>query len=134
MPGQPGNLLDRHTLVGFIMLTNEVRSSFGTQQLPSPAAAVTLRKSRRRLCDSYGVPIVVVNTRPCSCHNSPALGALFGLASHLRSECVHSDLGKLQRPARPIGLGIAVGADRPPHRDRPGVEVHVIPRPSAWSK
>jgi hypothetical protein len=54
------------------MLTNEVRSSFGTQRAPSPAAAVTFRKSRRRLCDSYGVPTVVVNTRPCSCHSSPA--------------------------------------------------------------
>ena len=35
-----------------IMLTNDVRSSFGTHRAPSPAAAVTRRKSRRKLCDS----------------------------------------------------------------------------------
>ena len=49
-----------------IMLTNEVRSSFGTHRAPSPAAAVTRRKSRRRLCDSYAVPTDVVNTSPYS--------------------------------------------------------------------
>ena len=54
------------------MLTNEVRSSFGTHRAPSPAAAVTLRKSRRKLCDSYAVPTEVVNTSPCSCHSSAA--------------------------------------------------------------
>src|SRR4029077_12855055 len=49
------------------------RAQFTPIDDPSPAAAVTRRKSRRRLCDSYGVPTAVVNTSPCSCHSAPAV-------------------------------------------------------------
>ena len=68
------------------MLTKDVRSSFGTHRAPSPAAAVTRRKSRRKLCDSYPVPTDVVNTSPCSCHASPACAR----SAACRSRCPRS--------------------------------------------
>jgi len=60
------------TPLWLIRLTNDVRSSFGTHRSPISAALVTLRKSRRRLCDSKGVPTEVASTRPFSCHSEPA--------------------------------------------------------------
>ena len=41
----------------------------GPHRAPSPAAVVAFRNSRRRLCDSNGVPTEVVNTKPCSSHS-----------------------------------------------------------------
>src|SRR5690242_17888849 len=45
VPGQAGDLLDWDALVAH-HADHEVRSSFGTQRAPIPAAAVTRRKSR----------------------------------------------------------------------------------------
>src|SRR5262245_44440634 len=55
-----------------IMLTNDVRSSFGTHLSPMPAPLQTLRKSRRTLWESSGVPTLVTNTRSFSSHRGPA--------------------------------------------------------------
>lgn len=54
-------------------LTKLVRSSRGAQSSPMPAALQTDLKYRRTFAASSAVPIVVVKTRPVSCHNSPAV-------------------------------------------------------------
>jgi hypothetical protein len=67
MPSQPRDLLDRNPLITHH--ADEGRAQFLRHRDPSPAAAVTFRSSRRRLCDSNGVPTEVVNTKPCSSHS-----------------------------------------------------------------
>jgi hypothetical protein len=64
-PPCPRDLLDPHALIAH-HAHERGRSSFGTHQAPSPAGAVTRRKSHRRLCDSYPRPHDVVNTSPRS--------------------------------------------------------------------
>jgi hypothetical protein len=53
--------------------------------------------------------------------------AKFGMAPQLPMQRLDGDLRDPQRPARPVRLRVPVRADRPPHRDCPGVQVHVIP-------
>src|SRR4029077_11308308 len=55
-----------------MMLTKVWRGSLGTHSSPRPAAFVIWRKACLMLCWSSMVPIVVVKTRPVSCHISPA--------------------------------------------------------------
>ena len=54
-------------------------------------------------------------------------GRLKSLAPQLPLQRFDCDLRDPQRPAGPDGLGVTVRADRPPHRDRPGVQIHVVP-------
>jgi len=62
--------------------TNVCRSSQGAQTPSMPAFLHRERKSRRTCEASSGVPTLVVNTRPVSCHSGPA--ARRDDACHLR--------------------------------------------------
>jgi len=57
---------------------NVCRSSRGAQTPSMPAFLHRVRKSRRTCEASGGVPTLVVNTRPVSCHSSPAASRLRG--------------------------------------------------------
>ena len=137
--GQAGGLLDRDALV-----THHAHER-GPQLLRDPAGAQPGRRG-----NPAEVPPQVVRLirrahgrgehQAVLLPQLPRPRALPGLAPHLRLQRLNGDLRDPQRPARPDGLGVTVRPDRPPHRDRLGVQVHVVPcqrprilGPDSWS-
>lgn len=55
------------------------------------------------------------------------LEPLLSLPNSLPLERFYDGQRKLQRPARPIRLRIAMRTDRPPHHHSPGIEIHMVP-------
>ena len=82
------------------------RMTIGAHSSPRPAALVICWNSRLMFCWSNIVPIVVVKTRPLSCHSSPfqMIGRLDGVTL---AKCRHGDLPELQRLPRSRRHGVS---------------------------